>query len=170
MKQLLILVKETTLIKQVLDLAKKVGLKIDESNYHRTKGEVISIGTSKKYDVAGNNNINYYNRKHPTVKKVLLNKNHLSEILVFIKENGKVVKKEVSKSISKTVEKKVVPKTKVKKTKNVPNNVITSLYAKVKGNKKSPSKYFIKLKDNDYIASSIEEGSLGNLQELFESI
>jgi hypothetical protein len=94
----------------------------------------------------------------------------LSEILVFIKENGKVVKKEVSKSISKTVEKKVVPKTKVKKTKNVPNNVITSLYAKVKGNKKSPSKYFIKLKDNDYIASSIEEGSLGNLQELFESI
>ena len=74
MKKLVILINDTTLLKPLLDLAKSLNLSVDDSNYYRTVDEVISIGTSKKYVVAGNNNFDFYKRKYPNINAVRLDK------------------------------------------------------------------------------------------------
>jgi hypothetical protein len=175
MKQLVILIEDDSLIKTVLDLAINLGLSVDKDQYNRTKDEAISIGTSKKYVVAGNNNFDFYQRKYPNIKTVNLIRENISLMTIFecllnnasISSPAKELTKEIIDKVVKTTEKK---QAKDKKVKGVPISIVTSLYTKVKGNKKSPSNYFVKIKNNEYIASSKEEDSLGNLQDLFELI
>lgn len=173
MKQLVILIKDVNLVKPLLDLAKNLRLSVDNSNYDRSVDEVISIGTSKKYLVAGNNNFDFYQRKFPNIRAIKLERNSFNIAVDCLLNNSytdsnTTVEEKVQETV---VEKKESKKEAIdKKIKTVPTSIITSLYAKVKSNKKSPNNYYIKLKNNDYIASTIKEDSLGNLQELFNLI
>jgi hypothetical protein len=50
------------------------------------------------------------------------------------------------------------------------NQTINALFNKVKGQKKSPAKYYIVEKNGTWVASTSSDGSYGNLAELYEVI
>jgi hypothetical protein len=54
---------------------------------------------------------------------------------------------------------------------NRPDNAtINALFNKVKGQKKSPTKYYIVEKNGAWVASTSSDGSYGNLAELYDFV
>lgn len=53
---------------------------------------------------------------------------------------------------------------------DVPNDVVIKLYNKIKGQKKSPSRYYVVFKNDTWTASTNSEGSLGILSNLYSNI
>ena len=102
--------------KTLLDYANSKGLKVDQDNYNRAIGEAISINTSKKYNVAGNKNLDYYIRKRKGTP-INLNKDTIKQGFDLIDKLAPtpVVNKVVTKEPIKAVNKKVVSKIAAKK-------------------------------------------------------
>jgi len=149
-----------------LNFADCLGLNVDQDNFSRFSGEAISIGTSKKYAVAGNEDPSFYIRKHG-ITPVLLDKTTAMDFvqtvldLVTIEAPAPVVEDEdeVEAEVDEI-------------TLNTYNHsAINLLYAKVKGQKKSPKNYFVIDTDGEYsVTTDSTRENLGNLAEIFAEI
>jgi hypothetical protein len=140
------------------------GITMDEDCLSRTTGEAISIGTSKKYKIAGNTDPSFYSRKHG-ITPVLLDKTTALDFiqtvldLVTIEAPAPVIEAEVEAEVDEI-------------TLNTYNHsAINLLFAKVKSQKKSPKNYFVIDTDGEYsVTTDSTRENLGNLAEIFAEI
>jgi len=147
-----------------LMFADTLGLTLDQDNLNRGAGEVISIGTSKKYKVAGNADPSFYSRKHG-ITPVLLDK---TTALDFIQTVLDLATIEVpAPAVEAVIEAEVDEIT----LNTYNHSAINLLYAKVKGQKKSPKNYYVIDTDGEYsVTTDSTRDNLGNLAEIFAEI
>jgi len=147
-----------------LHFADRLEVSVDQDNFIRTTGEAISLGTSKKYTVAGNTDPSFYTRKHG-ITPVLLDKtsalDFIQSLLDLVTVETPVVTPSVDIEVS--VEEPV--------TSQYNHSAINLLYAKVKKSKKSPKNYFVVDTDGEYsLTTDTTRVSIGNLAEIFAEI
>lgn len=158
------IIGNTDLANACLNFAEGVGLSSDQDNYDRGIGEAISIGTSKKYTVAGNADPSFYTRKHG-ITPVLLDK---TTALDFIQSVLDLV---VIETPTLETEEEVVAEVDEITLTKYNHSAINLLYAKVKGQKKSPKNYFVIDNDGEYsVTTDTTKVSIGNLAEIFAEI
>lgn len=147
-----------------LTFTESLGITVDKDNYDRNEGETISLGTSKKYTVAGNADPSFYSRKHG-ITPVVLDKttvlDFIQSVLDLVTVETPVVTPSVDIEVS--VEEPV--------TSQYNHSAINLLYAKVKKSKKSPKNYFVIDTDGEYsLTTDTTKVSIGNLAEIFAEI
>jgi hypothetical protein len=158
------IIGDKALLRACLGFADILGLSVDHDNLSRNTGEAISIGTSKKYKVAGNADPSFYSRKHG-ITPVLLDKTTALDFiqsvldLVTIAVPAPVIEAEVEAEVDEITLNKY----------NHP--AINLLYAKVKGQKKSPKNYYVIDNNGEYsVTTDSTRENLGNLAEIFAEI
>jgi len=159
------IIKNKNLSNAVCMFAEKLGLSVDSDNFERKSGEAISIGTSKKYVVAGNSKPSFYEDKYDLNVEELTTDNVLDCIEAIIThynssadENLDTTFDGVSDEIDDS---------------GYNHEIINLLVAKVKKQKKSIKNYWVVANDfNDYslTTNADADGVVGNLFHIFNEI
>ncbi len=147
-----------------LHFADRLEVSVDQDNFIRTTGEAISIGTSKKYTVAGNADPSFYTRKHG-ITPILLDKTTALDFIQSVLDLVPIA------TPTPEVEEEVVAEVDEISLTKYNHSAINLLYAKVKGQKKSPKNYFVIDIDGEYsVTTDSTRVNLGNLADIFAEI
>lgn len=173
MEKLVLVIKDVVLNTALMSLSEGLGLSVDQCNYERSIGEAVSIGTSKKYIVAGNSEPSYYKSSKTKFDVNIIDldlKGFMVASKMLLEKAGYSYESTpVKTSVHIQAEVVVLPIDLHKS--GVEINTIFSLYAKVKKQKKSPANYFVKIKeDGTVVVTNDKKGSLGNLKKMFDEI
>ena len=158
------IIKNKNLSNAVCMFAEELGLPVDSDNVLREPGEAISIGTSKKYVVAGNSKPSFYENKYGLNVEELTTDNVLDCIATIISlyNNIEDVINEDLDIVSDEVD-----------DSGYNHEAINLLVAKVKKQKKSIKNYWVVANDSDeYSLTTIADadGVVGNLFHIFNEI
>lgn len=155
MERAIFLVDNLTLAQACVAFAEQLGLNVEPEILSRLENDHYLTTGSKNYDVNFIKNESFAIQK-ATEARVLISS--ISEDYIDFLQSC-VVEAENDDEISLVEEE------------NRPDNAtINALFNKVKGQKKSPAKYYIVEKNGAWVASTSSDGSYGNLAELYEVI
>jgi hypothetical protein len=155
MEREIFLVDNLTLAQACVAFAEQLGLNVEPEILSRLENDHYLTTGSKNYDVNFIKNKSYADKK---AKEAGIFISCISEDYIDFLQSC-VVEAENDDEISLVEEE------------NRPDNAtINALFNKVKGQKKSPAKYFIVEKNGAWVASTSSDGSYGNLAELYEVI
>lgn len=165
------IITDVNILKASLDFAKALDLSVDADNYSREKGEAISVGTSKKYQVGGNQDTSFYTRKH-NITPVYLNKETVSAFIQSVLDLYEEEKTEVDPDDFEDDD--VIQDDFEDNNDKYNHDAINLLVSKVKQNKKSIKSYFVIentiTKEYSLTVYATKEGVIGNLYEIFNEI
>jgi hypothetical protein len=161
-------IKDTTILKAVLDFSKALGLSVDDDNYEREAGEAIAIGTSKKYTVSGNERASFYSEKKG-LELLYLDTNvavFVTTLLTHYTSGTTPVKSVETLDLYLEADNDW--------DKDYDSDAIYLLVSKVKKQDKNPADYYVidTTGDREYTLTtdSDDEDSVGNLAEIFASL
>jgi hypothetical protein len=155
MERAIFLVDNLTLAQACVAFAEQLGLNVEPEILSRLENDHYLTTGSKNYDVNFIKNESYAIQK--AIEAGILISSISEDYIDFLQSC--VVEAENDDEISLVEEE------------NRPDNAtINALFNKVKGQKKSPAKYYIVEKNGAWVASTSSDGSYGNLAELYEVI
>ena len=153
MERNVFLINDATFASACVAFAEQLGFTVTPDIHLADEGNYLTTG-SKKYDINWIRNESFVNKKGETVRD--LNDDFMVFILDItaayldsIEEDEVTLEDEVSAPDTATVH---------------------ALFAKVKGQKKSPTKYYVTFKNDQWVATTNAEGSYGNLADLNANI
>ena len=157
MERAIFLVDNLTLAQACVAFAEQLGLNVEPEILSRLEENHYLTTGSKNYDVNFIKNESYASKKAEEAGIFI---SAISEDVIDFIQACIVAKAESSEDdeISLVEE-------------NRPDNAtINALFNKVKGQKKSPAKYYIVEKNGAWVASTSSDGSYGNLAELYDFV
>ena len=167
------IITDVKILRASLDFARNLGLTVDQDNYSREENEAISIGTSKKYDVGGNQDPSFYSRKH-NITPVDLNKETVSAFIQSVLDLYVEEEKKTEVDPDDFEDDDVIQDDYENNNDKYNHDAINLLVSKVKQNKKSIKSYFVIedtiTKEYSLTVYSSKEGVIGNLYEIFNEI
>ena len=152
MERNVFLINDATFASACVAFAEQLGLTITPDIHLADEGNYLTTG-SKNYDINWIRNESFVNKKGETVLD--LNDDYMMIIVDIAKayfdglgEDEVTLEDEVSAPDTATVK---------------------ALFAKVKGQKKSPAKYYVTYKNDQWVATTNIEGSYCNLADLYNA-
>ena len=159
MERAIFLVDNLTLAQACVAFAEQLGLNVEPEILSRLENDHYLTTGSKNYDVNFIKNESYADKKAEEAGIFI---SCISEDYIDFLQSCVV---EAENTGSEDDEISLVEE------ENRPDNAtINALFKKVKGQKKSPAKYYIVEKNGAWVASTSSDGSYGNLAELFDFV
>ena len=152
MERNVFLVKNVELANACVAFAEQLGYSVSPNINDIGEGNYLTTG-SKKYNINWIRNESFVAKKNET--PLDLNEDFLVFILAITEPYLDSIE-EVEDEVNLEYE---VPTPDV--------DTICALYNKVKSQKKSPAKYYVTFKNDQWVATTTSDGSFGNLQVLF---
>jgi hypothetical protein len=132
-----------------IEFAKTLGVSVSDNIYNLEEGMYLTTG-SKKFDVNWIRTAQFAEDKQPGVISNLLEDNGVSDFIAILLEDYNPESDEVT----------------LEDEEEIPSpsaDVIIALFNKVKSQKKSPKNYYVALKNDQWVATTSDDDSYGNL-------
>lgn len=155
MERNVFLIDDATFANACVAFAQQLGFTVTPDIDNAGVGNYLTTG-SKKYDINWIRNENFVNKKGETALD--LNDDYMT-LIVYIAEAYFDGLPEVEDEVTLVDE---IP---------TPDAAtVKALFAKVKGQKKSPTKYYVTFKNDQWVATTNYDGAYGNLADLNANI
>ena len=159
MKRAIYYVDDLTIAQACIAFAETLGLNVEPEILSRLENDHYLTTGSKNYDVNFIKNESYADKKAEEAGIFI---SCISEDYIDFLQSC-VVEAENTESEDDEIS--------LVEEENRPDNAtINALFNKVKGQKKSPAKYYIVEKNGAWVASTSSDGSYGNLAELYDFV
>jgi len=152
MERNVFLINDATLASACVAFAEQLGLTITPDIHLADEGNYLTTG-SKKYDINWIRNESFVNKKGETA----LDLN--DDYMMIIAEIAEAYFDSLGEDEVTLEEEVPTPDT----------ATVKALFAKVKGQKKSPAKYYVTYKNDQWVATTNIEGSYCNLADLYNA-
>jgi hypothetical protein len=158
MERAIYYVNDLTIAQACVAFAETLGLNVEPDILSRLEKDQYLTTGSKNYDVNFIKNSDYADKKATEANvRIVPISSYADEFITHCLDTYD--------SISQDDEVSLVEE------ENRPDNAtINALFNKVKGQKKSPAKYYIVEKNGTWVASTSSDGSYGNLAELYDFV
>ena len=153
MERNVFLINDATLANACVAFAQQLGFTVTPDIHLLSEGNYLTTG-SKKYDINWIRNESFVNKKGDTV--------------LDLNEDYSVFITNITETYLDGLEEDEV--TLVDEVPTPDAATVKALFAKVKGQKKSPAKYYVTYKNDQWVATTNAEGSYGNLADLNANI
>lgn len=158
MERAIYYVDDLTIAQACIAFAETLGLNVEPDALSRLEEDQYLTTGSKNYDVNFIKNESYASKK-------------AEEAGIFISSISEDVIDFIQACIVAKAESSEDDEVSLVEVENRPDNqTINALFHKVKGQKKSPAKYYIVEKNGTWVASTSSDGSYGNLAELYDFV
>jgi hypothetical protein len=142
-------VDDITVAVACIEFARTLGVSVSDNIYNLEEGMYLTTG-SKKFDVNWIRTAEFAESKQPGVISNLLEDNGVSDFIAILLEDYNPESDEVT----------------LEDEEEIPSpsaDVIIALFNKVKSQKKSPKNYYVALKNDQWVATTSDDDSYGNL-------
>ena len=152
MERNVFLINDATLANACVAFAQQLGFTVTPDIHLLSEGNYLTTG-SKKYDINWIRNESFVNKKGDTV--------------LDLNEDYSVFITNITETYLDGLEEDEV--TLVDEVPTPDAATVKALFAKVKGQKKSPAKYYVTYKNDQWVATTNIEGSYCNLADLYNA-
>ena len=159
MERAIFLVDNLTLAQACVAFAEQLGLNVEPEILSRLENDHYLTTGSKNYDVNFIKNESYADKKAEEAGIFIscISEDYIDFLQSCVVEAENIGSEDDEISL-------------VEEENRPDNATINALFNKVKGQKKSPAKYYIVEKNGAWVASTSSDGSYGNLAELFDFV